>query len=189
MGSEEAPVTALVRRIHAAPTRACLVVAGAGARALAWVLAVPGASRTVLDAQVPYSTAALDRYVGARAKQHVSAVEALAMADAAFRRARELAGQGGTPVAGVSCTAAVATDRRKRGDHRAHVAWRSDERARCLSVVLTKGARDRDGEEEVVSRLVLRALAEACGIDADLDLPLLPGECVEVTDRPPDERA
>ncbi len=113
MGSEEdhlaAPVTsiegsdcvrALVERIHAAPVRACLVVAGAGARALAWLLGVPGASRTVLDAQVPYSMGALDEYAGFRAGQHVSMEEAFGLADSAYGRARRLAGEGGARVDG-----------------------------------------------------------------------------------------
>ena len=202
MGNEEdhpaAPVTsgegpdrvrAVVERIHAAPVRVCLVVAGAGARAVAWLLGVPGASRTVLDAQVPYSMAALDEYAGFRAEQHVSVEEAFALADSAYGRACRLAGEDGGPVAGVACTAAIATDRPKRGTHRAHVAWRGGDGARCLSLTLTKGARDRDGEEEVVSRLVLRAVAEACGLDAEMDLGLLGDECIGVTERSGDDPA
>lgn len=202
MGSKEdhlaAPVTsiersdcarALVERIHAAPVRVCLVAAGAGARGAAWLLGVPGASRTVLDAQVPYSMAALDEYAGFRAEQHVSVEEAFALADSAHGRACRLAGEDGGPVAGVACTAAIATDRPKRGTHRAHVAWRRGDSARCLSLTLTKGARDRDGEEEVVSKLVLRAVAEACGLDAEVDLGLLEGERVGVTERFDDDPA
>jgi len=184
---EQDPVAALARRIHATPVRACLVIAGAGARALAWLLAVPGASRTVLDAQIPYGMAALDEYAGFRAQQHVSVEEATALADAAHSRARRLAGEGGAPVAGVACTAAIVTDRPKRGAHRAHVAWRRGGRAGCVSLVLTKGARDRDGEEEVVSRLILRALAEACGLEADLDPGLLAEERLVATENAADD--
>jgi len=184
---EHDPVGALVERIHATPVRACLVVAGAGAGALARLLGVPGASRTVLDAQIPYSTPALDGYVGFRSRRHVSVEEAVAMARAAWSRALELAGQGGAPVAGVACTAAVATDRARRGAHRAHAAWHRGDRARCLSLVLTKGARDRDGEEEVVSRLILNALAEACGLEPNLDLRLLADEHLVVTEHAADD--
>ncbi len=183
MRAEQIPVSTVVARIHDTPVRACVVVAGAGARAVAWLLGEPGASRTVLDAQVPYSMAALDEYAGFRTEQHVSADEALALADAAHGRALKLAGEGGGPVAGVSCTATVATDRPKRGEHRAHVAWRRGDLARCCSLTLTKGARDRDREEEVVSRLVLRAMAEACGLETDIDLLLLDGERLVTLDR------
>ena len=104
MASDE-QVSALVRAIHATSHRCCLVFSGVGAQAIAWLFAEAGTSRTVLDAQVPYSRAALDEYVGAQAEQHVSAEEALKMADAALRRAKKLAALSGldpvTPLIGV----------------------------------------------------------------------------------------
>ena len=48
------------------------------------------------------------------------------------------------------------------------------------SLKLAKGRRDRDGEEDVVSRLVLAALARACGAEIELPLGLLPEERLEV---------
>lgn len=189
MGSEEASVSALVRRIHGSPVRVCLVVAGAGSRALAWILGEAGASRTVLDAQIPYSPPSLESYTGRKAEQHVSVEEAVIMAGVACRKAREFAGDAGAVVAGISCTATIATDRPKRGNHRVHVAWCREGHIRCFSLVLSKGARDRNGEEEVVSRLVLMALAEACGVEFDIDIELLNNERVEVADRQVDEPA
>ena len=59
---------------------------------LAWLFGEPGASRTFLDAQVPYSMRALDEYVGVDAEQHVSPLEADRMAAAALKRGRHLAG-------------------------------------------------------------------------------------------------
>ena len=175
-------VTGLVTAIHDSGTRICLVVTGAGTRALAWLFGVPGASRTMLDAQVPYSVAALDDYAGGAAEQHVSADEAALMASAALTRATALAERSGLPpgtlLAGVACTATIATDRLKRGDHRCHVAWRGADGGRGYSLVLTKGGRSRDTEEDVVSRLILNAVAEACGVDRRLDLPLMSGETV-----------
>ena len=53
----------LVRLVHAAPTRVCAVVTGGGVLSLAWLFGEPGASRTFLDAQIPYSMRALDEYV------------------------------------------------------------------------------------------------------------------------------
>ena len=109
------------------------------------------------------------------------------MANAAHDRARELAGEGSAPIAGVACTATIATDRPKRGDHRAHVACRRGDSVLCYSLTLTKGARDRDGEEEVVSRLILRALEEACGLESNLDLRLLANEQFVATERVGDD--
>jgi hypothetical protein len=175
-------VRELVRRIHATPHRACIVVTGAGTQAVAWLFAEPGTSRTVLDAQVPYSRAALDEYVGGQADQHVSAGEALKMAHAALKRAQKLAAatglDPGVPLAGIGCTAAIATDRVRRGDNRVHVGWAGGGRQKAYSLVFIKGARERKGEEAVGSMLVLNALAEACGISDRLRVDLRPGEAV-----------
>jgi hypothetical protein len=84
---------------------------------------------------------------------------------------------------GVGCTAAIATDRTKRGDHRAFVGVDVGEPAVTTHALnLKKGARARDEEEALVSRLVLNALAAASGVGARLDIELLAGEAV-VTDR------
>jgi hypothetical protein len=157
---------------------AVVAVTGAGARALAWLFGEPGASRTVLDARIPYSVAALDEYVGARAEQHVSAQEARLLADRSYWRALQLlaAGKpaeiGHIPAAGIGCTATIATDRTKRGEHRCHVAARTALTMTTWSLTFRKGARDRSGEEEIVSRLVLNALAEACAVEARLPVQL-----------------
>ena len=49
----------LVRTIHDHPVRTVLVTAGAGSQALADLLAVGGASRTLVEGVIPYSQAAL----------------------------------------------------------------------------------------------------------------------------------
>ena len=177
MTTEKIEPVELVRLVHASPTRVCAVVTGAGVLSLAWLFGEPGASRTFLDAQVPYSMRALDEYVGVDAEQHVSPLEADRMAAAALTRGRRLAGSSG-PVAGVSCTATIATDRTKKGEHRCATAWRREDGGAVYSVTLVKGARDRAGEEMVVSRLFLNTLAEACGVEERVELKLLDGESV-----------
>ena len=174
-------VVRLVTEIHAKLGKACIAVTGAGTQALAWLFAQGGASRTVLDAQVPYSSAALVEFTGRRAEQHVSAVEAMLMAERALERAESLAAAGDEPqdmpLAGVACTAAIATDRERRGEDRCHVAFvTSDGRRGVMSLVMNKEARDRAGEEEVTSRLFLNMLAEAKGVALRVDVPLATGE-------------
>ena len=82
--------------------------------------------------------------------------------------------------AGVSCTAGLATDRPKRGPHRAHVAVQTSNQTRYWSLDLEKEARSRQEEEQIVSRMVLNAVAAACGVDERLDLPLLEQERLEI---------
>ena len=179
-------VAEIVRAIHAAPGRLCLVTTGVGAQAVYWLFAEAGASRTVLDAQVPYARRALDEYVGARAEQHVSAEEAAKMAAAALARARRLADNAGseptTPLFGVACTGAIATDRVRRGENRLHVAWTDGERTRTFSLVFQKRARDRAGEEAAGSALLLNAVAEAKGVPGRLSPPLVNGESIIESD-------
>ena len=153
---------AAIERLHEAPTMAVLAVAGAGGQALAWLLSVPGASRTILEALVPYSSGSLTELIGSEPSQHVSEQTAVALARAAYRRAVHLR-EGSAPVIGVGCTATIATDRPKRGQHRCHVAVWQTLGVTTYTLVLVKSLRDRAGEEEVVSRLVIQALSEASG--------------------------
>ena len=161
----------LVEAIHNTSGMVSLVIAGAGSQAINAVLGVAGASRTVLDIQVPYASSAVVDYLGDEPDQYVSTDAALSLARAAYFRAVKLREEP-IPVFGVSCTATIATDRPKRGDHRCHVcvygatAWRS------ASLTFVKGLRSRDQEDEVVSRLILNSIAKALGIDGRLNLTL-----------------
>ena len=153
-----------------------MAIAGAGTRAIGWVLGVAGASRTVLDIQVPYAPSAMIEYVGSEPDQFVSESAALALARAAYRRAVRLRGDSTAPAVGLSCSATIATDRTKRGDHRCHVVAYDATGWLSLSLTLTKGLRSRDEEDAVVSALILNAMAESFGVEGRLDARLAPGE-------------
>lgn len=173
-------VRRLVEQIHASPSLAALAVTGAGASAVAWLLGVPAASRTLIEAVVPYGHGAMIELLGGEPDEYVSAPTAIAMAEAALRRGLRLR-DSDAPVVGVGATATIATNRPKRGDHRCHVAVSGGaaETPVVYSLTLAKGERDRAGEEELVSLLVLQALAEGCGLRTDLPLDLVAGEHVE----------
>ena len=171
-------INEIITRIHGTPDQSVLAVAGAGNYALAWLLGVGGASRTVLETRVPYGYLAMTDFLGGYApEQTVSTDTARRMAKSAWRRGMFLREQD-APIIGLACTATIATDRTKRGDHRAIVAtWDADGVA-TDSLILEKGLRDRAGEEDVVSRLVIAALARECGVNAEIDLRLSPAERV-----------
>lgn len=173
----------IVQRIHDSPVKACLVITGAGTSAISSLFSVAGASRTMIDAQIPYARAALDSYVGVEAEQHVSRQEAEIMAKRAYERAGKLSETTGTGevgrLVGISCTAAIATDRARRGENRAHVAWHDGTNGATYSMLMNKGARSRAKEEALCAAIILNALAESCGIDERLELDLLEGEVVE----------
>jgi hypothetical protein len=87
--------------------------------------------------------------------------------------------ESGTACLGVGCTAAIATDRARRGEDRCWIAVRQSASISSYGLVMIKGARDRLGEEKVVGQLLLRAIAEACGIAATVPVATLDGERIE----------
>lgn len=171
----------LVQEIHDDPGRVMVVTAGAGTQALAWLLGVAGASRTLLEALIPYEETSFDDFLGHTPKKYVASKTARLMAGRAVSRAQQLC-QDEATVIGLACTATIVTDRPKRGEHRAHVASWTRNRVACYSLHLSKGARDRHGEEEVVSRLMLNALAKAYGLDRRISLPLLDSDRCSYTE-------
>ena len=151
--------------IHATPHLGVIRFAGAGAQALAWLHSVGGSSRTLLEATDHYAAASLVQAVGFEPERFASERVASALAEGAYRRAKELSR---ASVFGLGCAATIATDRPKRGEHRAFIAVRDPFGVTSYSLELTKGERTRQGEEDEVSRLIVRAVAEACGLR---DLP------------------
>lgn len=176
--------------LHADPHQLVLAVTGGGSRAISELLEVSGASQTVLEATVPYSPAALTDYLGRSPDQSCSRETALAMAAVAWSRARRISeskSDDASNCLGVACTASLASDRPKRGDHRCWIAVESERATFVVSLKLTKGRRSRSEEEAVVAGLILRSIAEAAEIPT---LPLLPLETEETilveTERPPE---
>ena len=172
----------LVTQIHAAPMRMVLAASGGGTGTIAALLQVPGSSRTILEAIVPYCEGSMVAFLGGRPDQFCSERTARAMAMAAFRRARGYEPDSGRSVAGVACTSALLTDRPKSGPHRTHVALQTASQTAFWSLQLTKGARSRAEEEALVDCLLLNAVADACQLPGRLDVTLLAGETI-VADR------
>lgn len=175
----------LIEAIHRAPYQCVLAVTGGGAGAVAELLSVPGGSRTILEAAVPYHEQALIDCLGHRPEHFCSAPVGRDLARRAYERAGWLVS--GKTVVGLGCTASLATDRPKHGDHRFYISVRSAEGTRDYSLILTKGARDREAEEAVLDAVLLNALAEAFGIAERLEVTLLPGEEVKVEAQPLDD--
>src|SRR6184192_294618 len=158
-------LNAIVERVHASGRRVVLAITGGGSGAIAALLRVPGGSRTLVEAIVPYSPDALVDFLGHEPEQACSAATAVAMARRALARGARRSGPGALLV-GVGVTASLVTDRPKHGDHRCHIAVTDGGTVDVVSITLDKGARDRAAEEELVARATLLALAAACGVQA-----------------------
>ena len=85
------------------------------------------------------------------------------MAVACLRRAEEL-GEEDTPLAGVACTAALVTDRQRRGDNRAHIAVATSEGLALTNIALEKDLNDRATEDRIVSDAVLRMIGNVAKV-------------------------
>ena len=153
--------------IGAAP-RISLAVTGGGSVAVPWLVNHPGASRAVVEVQVPYHPRALQGFLGLSRPLPADEETARLMAHRAYRRTVELSGGSTQSPAGdcigAGCTAALATTRLRRGEDRAQIAVRSGGSYEILSIAFEKGKAGRLDQEEVLSRELVSALARACGV-------------------------
>lgn len=169
-----------IQEILDSGVKAAFAVAGAGSLAARWFLAVPGASETVLEVEIPYSARAMQEYLGWLPQKFVSTTTAAAMAAAAYTRARAFR-EGDASVLGVACSATIATKRIKRGQHSAEVCVRSQHAMTTYSLQIKKGLRDRFGEEELVSNLILQAILKKLDLSEKVMLQLDPEEHLSIS--------
>ena len=165
-----ADISSVAKAIYDLPTppQVVLFATGGGIQASTYLLGTPGASRSVLDVQMPYSRSSLRQLLGGRdPHKYVSADVARDLAAAAFERARALRdveNAQSAPAIGVGCTAALRSEPMKRGAHRCFVAVRTEAGTHEVALTLAKGARSRLLEDAVVSHVAVLALAKACGV-------------------------
>ena len=157
-----------ITAIHSTARRGVLAVAGGGAGLLSRLLGVAGASATVLEASVPYALRSLREYLGTVPNQACSIETGRALAMRAFTRARHLGGDFGFAI-----TASLATNRPKRGAHRAHLGFQDAATTRVWTIELEKNVRSRFDEEEIVADAGIQALAFCLGVGEAPEAPCL----------------
>jgi nicotinamide mononucleotide (NMN) deamidase PncC len=165
MSPSDAAWRQLIAALHGSGRKAALAITGGGSGAIGELLRVPGGSRLLIEAQVPYDEQALATFLGFAPAQACSADTAIAMAKSARARAARLA-PAGTDLVGLGATAALVSDRPRRGEHRFHIAFANAARIAHCTCVLAKGRRDRAAEEDLVARAIVLWLARACGVAA-----------------------
>src|SRR4051794_2837695 len=163
MSPSDAAWRQLISALHGSGCKAALAITGGGSGAIGELLRIPGGSRLLLEAQVPYDEAALATYLGFSPAQASSAETAAAMARSAMVRASRLA-PGNSDLVGLGATAALVSDRPRRGEHRFHIAAASAAGVAHCTAVLAKGRRDRAAEEDLVARAIILFLCRACRV-------------------------
>jgi hypothetical protein len=174
MSPSDAAWRQLISALHASGRKAALAITGGGSGAVGELLRVPGGSRLLIEAQVPYDALALAAFLGFAPAQASSSDTAIAMAKTARARAARLVPpetEGGTDLVGpnlvgLGATAALVSDRPRKGEHRFHIAFANSAGIAHCTGVMAKGRRDRAAEEDLVSRAIVLWLARACGIAA-----------------------
>ena len=196
--------------LHHSPTQIVAALSGGGTLILGDLLTVPGGSRTLIEAAVPYSHESISNFIGRVPEQFCCSRTARSLAMTAFYNARKILrsevlrkrgyvnpervspktvdvshdisgvsesalirsfqfiepeelDESGTyqHVIGVGCTASLATDRQKIGEHRVHIAVQTLQQTIQFSLRLQKDARTRWEEERLVADLVLNAIETA----------------------------
>ncbi|MFP6817037.1 MAG: hypothetical protein VB949_15405 [Pseudomonadales bacterium] len=147
--------------LNRSPWHGVFYLTGGGSKFLSELLGTAGASKTVLEVLVPYAETALAELLGQAPEQACSDATARALAMAAFQRATILQhGADSDPSAtfGLGCSASLATDRTKRGKHRAHIAVQTQAETYTAHLEL---AGDRAIEEQSLLDMLWHALSES----------------------------
>src|SRR5499433_2264726 len=165
MSPSDAAWQQLISALHASGRKAALAITGGGSGAVGELLRVPGGSRLLIEAQVPYDALALATFLGFAPAQACSTDTAIAMARRVRARAARLV-PAGAELVGLGATAALVSDRPRKGEHRFHIAFANSTGIAHCTGVLAKGRRDRAAEEDLVSRAIVLWLARGCGIAA-----------------------
>lgn len=146
---------------------------GGGVQALQWIFSTPGASRCLMEGNIPYARASMDRFVhlpeGRTGLGYSSAEATGIMASSARSRAAQalledtsdLSVLRDCRVFGVACSAALVSSQPKKGAHRCHVAVAREEETCVYSLTLEKGLRTRESEDDLCSRLIIDAIDRA----------------------------
>src|SRR6202040_255756 len=148
MSPSDAAWQQLIPALHGSGRRAVLAITGGGSGAIGELLRVPGGSRLLIEAQVPYDEMALATYLGFAPAQASSADTSIAMARTARARTAKLA-PAGADLVGLGATAALVSDRPRKGEHRFHIATANAAGIAHCTCVMAKGRRDRAAEEEI----------------------------------------
>lgn len=168
----------IVEAIHASPTQSVIYLSGGASQALGWLMSVPGASSTVLEAVVPYSRMSMVQLLGKVPASFAAQETSDSMALLAYNRALKLAVTG-IPVSGIGFAGALSSNASKRGEHRCYVSARTSHHMWRSNITLSKGLRNREEEDMLSSQLLLKGIATACNISMDPLLELQENEAIK----------
>ncbi len=162
MSTDETKWYALLDDLHLSPLKIAIVVAGGGSGAIGHCFRRQGASRTFVEAVIPYSRAAMTDYLGGKSiDSNASPSTAMHLSERAYQRAVGLCDTNEANIAhvGLSLVAALPTDPPRRGQDRIHVALQSHQSRWQWSLKLATNAFTRSFAETISDEMLFKALA------------------------------
>lgn len=161
----------IVTDIHNSPRKGVIVITGGGVQLLYWLLATPGASRTILEASIPYSLKSLVEHQNSVADEKAVSLEvAQSLSETAYDQANYLVSNLNDVgnLFGLSITASLSTDYEKRGDVHAWIAL--TDKSGTKSIHVSKSLQmlnSRDRQDRKVSVYALNMLTSAIGFEME----------------------
>lgn len=133
-----------IENIQSSGFKACIVMSGGGISAANVLLSHAGASRFILDVQIPYDQNAFKLYLKDTPDSFCSVDTTNRLSRQAYLNALSLSND---DVIGVAVTAAIATNRVRRGADRAYISITSGKGVQCVEVAFkTEGRTDQEAE-------------------------------------------
>jgi nicotinic acid mononucleotide adenylyltransferase len=173
----------LIQALHQAPLQLVLNITGGGTLAIPDLLTIPGGSKILLAANVPYAQAALETLLGKKVLSACSSRTAQALAMSGWQQGRQFSAADDPrrqQVVGLGCTASLVSSRPKQGEHRVYLATQTTRATRTVQMVFQKQARTRIEEERLVADFILNELAQVVELDNRLQLQLFPDELLSI---------
>lgn len=154
----------VISRLRQSQLKFVVMISGGGSAFLSDYLSVPGASQTFLEGRIPYAPLATDDFLGFHPENYTSERTARLLAAAALRRAQVVAPDADpSALLGVGATAALVSERPKKGEHRVYCSVLSRFGAFSASLTLKKNARSRAQEERLAADFIFSTLKKVVG--------------------------
>ena len=139
-------MTARAERLHASPWQGVFYLTGGGSPLLADLLTIPGASKTVKEASVPYAEQALRQLLGSAPEQAASMLTGRILAMRAFQRALALDAD---RAFGFGLTASLSSATTKRGQTRAYWAIQTISQSSSYTLILNNADSRTEQEQQL----------------------------------------
>lgn len=164
-------------KIHNADVSIGVIATGGGMQSISWLLAVPGASQTMMFVEVPYSMTALHKFTG-KSNSFVNIETAYSFAKNAYQKSRNLLGASRENALGIGWSSALTTNRTRRGNNACYIAICTKTQEIGVFLELKKDIRTRWEEDFLVSKIIIMQISRVLKLPFEIEMELLPDENV-----------